>query len=718
MTLVTVPAVFRFSLPALFAGLVLGLCIPVFMVSQDPEGYAFLDLTMFSIFGGLVLLATMTLVLTFSLLTTAWFGIRYGWGLMWFAVVWLTLGGLLLPLVESTGMVDASETVIKPVSLSVVALVSILSGYISATRAASLVYVFSGVFVASSLVNSAPQFFEAPKSHGAPTDALEVSMERNIFVISFDGIPANVAKAVLESEPEVAASFSDFVFFANAISPAPATQASIRSELFGHKNFRVFGENDTAVDTSLDLDNLPVNLLSDAYAYGAYSRYAHSTKSVPRGAFSGEGFSDQVSEHRYWFELMFARTLTYHGSKILGFLHVGRLAERAAIGGREAGGISGKVRLYQGPDWKASILLDHDEYVGFVNNLAVTKTGISLRQMHFAHTHFPVDFDRDCRFRGGEEDWHVSAISQEALYDQALCEFSQFDLLLKRLKDLGIYDRSMIVLKSDHGEPAYYFDSYPHNLLINGHSSWGYNRYVPLLMIKDAEARRDSIKVDSSLVSLADLARTVCLASELGIEHCGKFAGVDLSHEFDVRSSPDMYIDVVTGPNSRHSFETHKTIHITRGEAAFLELLSGHAEVELSQPATTIEAENDKPQFLAQRMDDLESIRDALKEYYTRNQKFPRSEGWDGVASNWGRSSDEWIVGLVPDYMAALPRDPRHTHDGSENYLYRSNGKDFKLLAHGVRSDCSWVQANKPELIDPVRDCWAYGFWTERAKSW
>jgi hypothetical protein len=117
------------------------------------------------------------------------------------------------------------------------------------------------------------------------------------------------------------------------------------------------------------------------------------------------------------------------------------------------------------------------------------------------------------------------------------------------------------------------------------------------------------------------------------------------------------------------------------------------------------------------RLDDLGSIRKALGKYYKDNGKYPVSAGFDGFYAKWGNQGLHWINGLTPKYIQLLPRDPRKVDDPNKQYYYKSNGRDYKLIGH-MPEDCQRVKSKHPELIDPKRDCWAYGFWTEDAKAW
>ncbi|MFH1611754.1 MAG: type II secretion system protein [bacterium] len=119
------------------------------------------------------------------------------------------------------------------------------------------------------------------------------------------------------------------------------------------------------------------------------------------------------------------------------------------------------------------------------------------------------------------------------------------------------------------------------------------------------------------------------------------------------------------------------------------------------------------------RISDLKNLSLALELYYDNNNNtYPSSLGgagvWDGLYSSWGDSTPDWIAGLAPTYVSVLPRDPRNHTNGSQQYIYRSDGNNYKLISHSPE-DCAGVKAKYPNLIDPARDCWAYGYWSSGA---
>ncbi|RYM18513.1 hypothetical protein EWH13_34730 [Bradyrhizobium elkanii] len=119
-----------------------------------------------------------------------------------------------------------------------------------------------------------------------------------------------------------------------------------------------------------------------------------------------------------------------------------------------------------------------------------------------------------------------------------------------------------------------------------------------------------------------------------------------------------------------------------------------------------------------QRLRDLTQIRDALEAYKRDNGAYPKSVGYDGIASDWGKRSPDYIDGLVPRYLSSLPVDPAGPAGlpGQPQYLYWSNGEGYKIVSASPAEECAVVAVNWPKLVDPARlakkgdltSCFAY----------
>jgi len=116
-------------------------------------------------------------------------------------------------------------------------------------------------------------------------------------------------------------------------------------------------------------------------------------------------------------------------------------------------------------------------------------------------------------------------------------------------------------------------------------------------------------------------------------------------------------------------------------------------------------------------------ITEALERYRVEHGSYPVSaidgSEWNGIG--WKGDPQNWIPGLVPGYLARLPRDPRNTTIPHAQYIYRSDGKDYKLIAMQPE-DCEAVIAHRQQYSDPARNsagrCLAYGMWTKGGTAW
>lgn len=122
---------------------------------------------------------------------------------------------------------------------------------------------------------------------------------------------------------------------------------------------------------------------------------------------------------------------------------------------------------------------------------------------------------------------------------------------------------------------------------------------------------------------------------------------------------------------------------------------------------------NDPRLHNRKRVGDLVTLNDALKAYHKKRGAYPVAAGLVGLPDRGAA----WIPGLAPEFVAELPRDPALSMDkDGPQYVYVSDGKDYKLLARNV----SLVGGTNVEVlgvkIDPTHSTTAesasFGFWT------
>jgi hypothetical protein len=125
------------------------------------------------------------------------------------------------------------------------------------------------------------------------------------------------------------------------------------------------------------------------------------------------------------------------------------------------------------------------------------------------------------------------------------------------------------------------------------------------------------------------------------------------------------------------------------------------------------------------RLADFAKLMTALESYRADNGHYPISlsagggNEWTGIG--WNGVGEDWLPGLVPKYLEKLPRDPRGPGIAQAQYIYFSDGQDYKLLSLST-PECRWTVLMNPAMNDPRRNtedvCEAYGYYTGGAAQW
>ena len=94
------------------------------------------------------------------------------------------------------------------------------------------------------------------------------------------------------------------------------------------------------------------------------------------------------------------------------------------------------------------------------------------------------------------------------------------------------------------------------------------------------------------------------------------------------------------------------------------------------------------------RMAELKELQLAIELYKAQNGRYPAPDtscGTDmsrwygpGTVSTWGVNCTNYIAGLVPDYIAALPTDPNQEQEQDKGFQYRTDagGTMYKVIIH------------------------------------
>ena len=275
------------------------------------------------------------------------------------------------------------------------------------------------------------------KWQGAPDAIFEVSSKQNVFHFVLDGFQSDVFLDIIEAErAEMDRRFSGFTFFANHAGAFPTTIVSIPAMLTGHvyRNqqpmrrfmnahfkrasiFNVMRRQAYQVDavSGLIFDKASATnyyrLPTPYVSYAAYLRFsAWQLADLSLFRHSPHFLKPTIYNDQNW---RFQNT-------------AGRVSEHTAARGHLP--VNGEAFLR---DLTARLRVGHDRPL--------------FKYVHVGIPHWPVTLDADCNYIG------INRASRKLYTGQARCAIRRMSEFVDRLRALGVYDSSLIVISSDHG---------------------------------------------------------------------------------------------------------------------------------------------------------------------------------------------------------------------------------------------------------------------------
>lgn len=457
--------------------------------------------------------------------------------LLLFFFNWILLTGFFFPLSLSAGIVDPATAAVNKFNLLIALSLSLIIT-IYFRKKINVLIIFGYIFI---FINIMVILFkiisfnldevikydliDAGQKNILEQNILEKSYnlgnKRNLIVISLDGLNSDVVKKIFEENKNYDDTFKDFIFYENAVSQAPATALSLAGEIYGNLDFKEISINQNEIYDQLIQENNIFDTYQDTFTYGPYNLFnKNSLKKV--GNLSSIFFNnDLVKEIKKTEALMEIQrySLTRFGTRVLvnlfddlKFAAYGKIFKYNKSD-LEKFSFQEQLFFHRGVSFDKTSLLDLEVFKKYIDNFKIDKNEpekISLRFMHFLYSHFPVDLDSNCQYLSYNRKTFKSVQNYNGYKNETKCSIKLLEKLIVKLKLINIYDKSLIILKSDHGHPSNYFDYPPLNLKINNHSHFGLSRYKPLLMIKRINNSNQNITFMKKTFSTNALSKIYC----------------------------------------------------------------------------------------------------------------------------------------------------------------------------------------------------------------
>lgn len=145
----------------------------------------------------------------------------------------------------------------------------------------------------------------------------------------------------------------------------------------------------------------------------------------------------------------------------------------------------------------------------------------------------------------------------------------------------------------------------------------------------------------------------------------------------------------------------------------------GHRSAEALVVPTVIQKIEAINSYTPEHVANLTRLAIAIERFKQDHHRYPLASmsrrDWDTLFTENGELNSAWLSELTPIYIETIPL--ALNQDKRNEYVYKSDGANYKLLVVNA-GDCEYVKSKTPDLIDPLRDCRAYGFWTRKAVKW
>ena len=272
---------------------------------------------------------------------------------------------------------------------------------------------------------------------GGFDSVFELSRSRNVIHLVLDGFQSDVFREILESDPVLTDSMSGFVFFADHAGAFRTTIASIPAMLTGeaYRNQEPIRQFIRRVAIRRSLLGV---LREHGFETDAVSPHLQGLGPATNLFRLPRPYVSRSDYRRFAAWQLVDLSLFRHAPHVLKrWIYNDESWRLQTVLGTSGNGVAAR-RRHHAENGRA--FLDD-----FVRRARVGRERPVYKFLHVGIPHLPLVLDAGCGFTG------VTALGREGYVDQATCAIGLVTRLLDRLRTLGVYEDSVIILSSDHG---------------------------------------------------------------------------------------------------------------------------------------------------------------------------------------------------------------------------------------------------------------------------
>jgi hypothetical protein len=336
-----------------------------------------------------------------------------------------------------------------------------------------------------------------------PSDSMfDLSRTKNVIHIVLDGFQSDVFDDILREDRErLDNSLSGAVFFADHAGAFPTTIASIPAMLTGDTSYRNEQPLQSYVRDRFEHGSLFKSLRAAGYRVDNITTWQYENSSETHFYSIRRPYMAYREYTRFAAWELADLSLFRHAPHVLreGIYNDQKWRLQQVFGPRDT-----STRRYHSGNGAAVL----DE---FARRLTPAADGPLYKFIHVGIPHLPVVLDANCEFIGA-----VRSPDRVAYNGQARCAVTKVTAILDRLKELGLYDGSLIVISSDHGV-GHTSPRFTHEQRVpSGALSRLAGKALALLIVKPPDSR-GPVRISYAPSAISDVPATVM--DILGFRH-------------------------------------------------------------------------------------------------------------------------------------------------------------------------------------------------------
>ena len=275
-----------------------------------------------------------------------------------------------------------------------------------------------------------------PKWQGAPDAVFELSSKQNVIHFVLDGFQSDAFHDVVDTDrARIDRTFAGFTFYPNHTGAFPTTIVSIPAMLTGQ-----------AYRNQEPMQEFIGKQFERASIFGVMRSQGYRVDAITGLTFGVEAATNYYSlPTPYVTYEAYTRFAAWQLGDLSLFRHSPHVA-KPWVYNRQSWRLQNSLGSGPGTEGRRHMPVNGEAFLtDFTGRMRIASDRPLYKYIHVGVPHWPMTLDAECRYVG------IKPVRRETYAGQSRCAIKRVGELLDRLRALGVYDSSMIVISSDHG---------------------------------------------------------------------------------------------------------------------------------------------------------------------------------------------------------------------------------------------------------------------------